>query len=93
MLKPNETIVVPSGYWHTVLNTETTFAITENFMVQANAAEVLKELGKRPKGSLPHTCGRIVKKVLRKELLGNTKKAKVAKNRKRKVSSHAGTFK
>ena len=47
MLDAGETIFVPAGWWHTVLNTEDTVAVTENFMNDGNAAQVLGELGKR----------------------------------------------
>ena len=37
MLEAGETIYVPAGWWHTVLNTEDTVAVTENFMSPHNA--------------------------------------------------------
>ena len=46
MLDAGETIFVPAGYWHTVLNTEDTVAVTENFMNDANKEEVIGELRK-----------------------------------------------
>ena len=38
---------MPSGWWHIVLNTATTVAVTENMMNEGNAGEVLGELHKR----------------------------------------------
>ncbi len=46
--RPNETLFVPSGWWHTTLNLEPSLAITENFATQSNLDEVLAELAKRP---------------------------------------------
>jgi hypothetical protein len=48
MLRAGETIYIPSGWWHTVLNTEDAVAITGNFMADYNAEQVLEELNKRP---------------------------------------------
>ena len=47
--RPNETLFVPSGWWHTTLNLQPSLAITENFAAESNLDEVLAELAKRPK--------------------------------------------
>ena len=46
-LGPGETIFLPSGWWHTVLNTQASVAVTENMMNDGNAPQVLREIGKR----------------------------------------------
>jgi len=57
MLRAGETIFVPSGWWHLVLNTEETVAVTGNFMDDANALNVLGELAKRPRnGEAVQAC-------------------------------------
>jgi len=58
MLRPGETIFVPSGWWHTVYNVETSIAITENIVTASNFMKVLTELMARPKGSLPFKCAK-----------------------------------
>lgn len=95
MLRPNETIVVPSGYWHTVLNTETTFAVTENFMSPSNAAEVLKELNARPAESIPQKCYGILCRKLKERLAEekNEKKTAFLMQAKKKLASSGGRFK
>lgn len=46
---PNETLFVPSGWWHTTINLRPSLAVTENFAARdSNLEEVLRELGKRP---------------------------------------------
>ena len=44
VLEPGETMFLPSGWWHAVLNLERTIAITENRVDDANLHAVLEEM-------------------------------------------------
>lgn len=39
---PGDTVFTPSNWWHTVLNLDTTFSLTENFINASNYGNVLK---------------------------------------------------
>jgi hypothetical protein len=56
MLRRGETLYIPSGWQHQVLNTAPSLAITENFMHEANIESVMGELAKRPSGTQPRKC-------------------------------------
>ena len=60
MLNKNETIFVPSGWWHTVYNVRTSIAITENVVTASNFMNVLAELMARPKSSNPWQCAKLL---------------------------------
>ena len=40
--RPGETVFVPAGWWHAVVNLELSVAVTENLAVACNAKEVLR---------------------------------------------------
>ena len=46
--RPGETMFIPAGYWHTVLNIKPSVAVTENFAPRVLVNEVLGELQRRP---------------------------------------------
>jgi oxalate decarboxylase/phosphoglucose isomerase-like protein (cupin superfamily) len=50
---PGETIFVPAGWWHCVLNLETSVALTHNFVSDANFGSVVRWLAKGPAAVLP----------------------------------------
>ena len=53
-MEAGDTIFVPSGWWHAVLNLEQTVAVTENWADAASAPAVLGELRKRPATRAAH---------------------------------------
>ena len=60
--RPEDLIYVPASWWHMVLNTEDSVALTENFVPAAESdggagrAAALGELAKRPAGSKAREC-------------------------------------
>lgn len=62
VLRPSETIFVPSGWWHAVYNTEASIAITENVANVASLTKVMTELLARPRGSRPWNCAKSIAK-------------------------------
>jgi len=64
VMEAGDTVFIPSGWWHTVLNLSPTVAVTENRMDLVNAHEVMTEMrqfmetganSKFPKGKAPAT--------------------------------------
>ena len=68
MLRANETLILPSGWWHAVLNTHASIAVTENLMSRSSFVRVLKELRARPVGTVPWKCAQKLTKE--NEVLG-----------------------
>jgi histone arginine demethylase JMJD6 len=58
---PGETIYVPGGWWHAVVNLDDTMAVTQNFMIDANFEDVWLSFRAQRK-KLSHFFLRIVKK-------------------------------
>ena len=48
MQRPGETVVIPAGHWHTVLNMLPAVAVTENQVTSAGIQNFLGELDRRP---------------------------------------------
>ena len=61
LLKKDETIIIPPGWWHAVVNIEDTVSVTENLMTNASFYMTLQEMQARPAGSLPHWCAEKLK--------------------------------
>ena len=63
MQRAGDTMFVPSGYWHTVLNTAAAnVAFTQNFANAGNIDEVAAELAKRPAEMAPRACYRALRR-------------------------------
>lgn len=69
--RPGDVIFVPSGWFHTVLNLEHTFAVTHNFVSEVNLYNVMKFLDSKPDqvsgvpSSQKHLLGERFRKALR----------------------------
>ena len=82
IMRTGDTIFVPSGWWHAVINLEVTIAVTENWAGNFNVEQVMAELLKRPRTQMSasndgsherlsesHRCAREIQSAL------NNKKA------------------
>jgi len=57
MARKGDTVFLPAGWWHAVLNVEDALAVTQNFATaRSGGAQVEQELALRPGGSAPRKC-------------------------------------